>query len=186
MTYLRAACFSLLLAASAQTASAQLMVIGKGDAAQCYSHAKQGNKGSYSALETCENALDQNLMAKDYAATRVNYGILQMRKENYADALENYEAALEVLPTLTEAHVNRAAALIHLERLDEALISINTALEDVESQTRPAALVNRALLYDRQENYSAAYRDLKAADQLAPDWEMVDRLLARYTVKPKS
>lgn len=186
MTYLRAACLSLILTAGATAASAQLVVIGKGDAARCYTYAKQGNQGSYSAIETCETALGENLMPKDHAATLVNQGILYMRKGEHSRAIENYTSALDILPNLTEAHVNMGAALIYLERFDEALVSINLSLEDEDSSTRAAALVNRAILYDHREDYTLAYRDLKAAELLAPDWDMIDNFLARYTVTPKS
>lgn len=186
MTLLRAVCFSLLIAASTSTASAQLLVLGEGDAAQCYRYAKQGNTGGRSAIKTCKAALEQAITTKDRAATHVNRGILLMRKEKHVQAIKDYQAALKLRPELTEAYVNLAAAQIHLDRLDDALISLNTALEDETSTTRPAALVNRAILYDRQEKYNLAYRDLKTAKLLNPDWDMIDALLAHYIVTPKT
>jgi len=169
----RALFLGLMIGAFATPATAQLLVIGKANAANCYDYAKRGDKGSRSALDTCNDALDENLPTKTRAATLVNRGILRMRKERYSDAIFDYESALELQSNLTEAHVNLAAALIYIEDYDGALRSINIALEDVESKTRPAALVNRAILYDRQEQYKLAYRDLKAADILKPDWDMV-------------
>jgi len=186
MTLFRATCFSLLFAASASTASAQLVVLGEGAAAQCYRYAIQGNQGSHTAIKTCTEAFGQGIAVKDRAATHVNRGILLMRKEKHTKAIKDYKAALKLRPKLTEAHVNLGAALIHLDELDDALIALNTALEDETSDTRPAALVNRAILYDRQEKYNLAYRDLKAADLLKPDWDMIDNLLARYTLIPKT
>jgi len=186
MTYLRTVCFSLFFVASASSASAQLVVLGEGDAAQCYNYTKLGNRGSRTAIKICDSALDQTLSVKDRAATHVNRGILQMRKGQQKQAIKDYQSALKIRPNLTEAHVNLGAAFIYLDQLDDALKAINTALEDKDSATRPAALVNRAILYDRQEKYNLAYRDLKAADILKPDWDMIDTLLARYEVMPKS
>jgi len=186
MKKIRVLCFSLILASQASVASAQLVVIGKGHAAQCFEYAKSANQGTRSATETCTEALNQPQTQKDRAATHVNRGILIMRKENYNDAIKDFNAALEINPNLTEAHVNMAAALIYQDKLEPALASINIALQDVDSDTRPAALLNRAVIYDRQEKYVLAYRDLKEAGTLKPNWEKVDQFLSRYTVIQKS
>lgn len=186
MTYLRAACFSLLLAASASTASAQMMVIGSGDATQCYNYAKSGNQGTHTALKTCTAAFTSLTSYNDMAATHVNRGILYMRKGDQTAATKDYETALEMDASLTEAYVNLGASLIHQDRLDEALVVLNTALEDTESDTRAAALVNRAIIHDRRDEARAAYFDLKAADALQPGWPLVETMLSRYTVVKKS
>lgn len=186
MKYVRATLLSALLLATASSASAQLIVIGTGDAAQCYNYAKAGNQGTLSAIKVCDSAFGQAISRNDVAATHVNRGILRMRKGDIADATQDYEAALEIKPDLTEAHVNLGAALIHQNRLDEALITLTRALEDVESETRAAALVNRAIIYDRRDEARAAYKDLKAAEMLKPDWDLVQTMLSRYKVVKKS
>jgi len=186
MSYFRALMFSFLILAFATPATAQSVVIGKGNAVICYDYAKSEDMGSRTAIQTCKEAFKDTLSTKDRAATYVNLGILLTRTENYADAISNYKSALDLRPNLTEAHVNMAAALIHQDQLDLALASIKVALQDVESETRSAALLNRTVIYDRQEKYVLAYKDLKEADALKPDWDMVERFLSRYTVIQKS
>ena len=186
MIYFRALIFSFLILAFSIPAAAQSVVIGKGNAGICYEYARSMDMGSRGALRTCNEALKEDLSVKNRAATYVNLGILLMRKEDFTDAITNYKSALELKPDLTEAHVNMGAALIYQDQLEPALAAINIALQDVDSDTRPAALLNRAVIYDRQEKYVLAYRDLKEAGTLKPNWEKVDQFLSRYTVIQKS
>lgn len=166
------------------TAHAQLVVQGKGSAAQCYDYALAGNKGSRTALETCDEALREILSRKDEAATFVNRGVLYMRKGDQEKAVADYEAALAIRPNLTQAYVNHAASLIRQQKYEAAIISLNRALEDEDSPTRAAALYNRAIALDSQDNYRGAYRDLKAALAIKPDWDIAKKMIARYEVKP--
>lgn len=165
-------------------AHAQLVVQGKGHAAQCYEYAMAGNQGSRSALSTCTDALDDVLSQRDRAASFVNRGVLYMRKGDQTKATMDYEAALAIRPNLTQAYVNHAASLIRQKKYDEALVSLNRALEDEDSPTRAAALYNRAIALDFKEDYKGAYRDLKAALAIKPDWDLALNLISRYDVRP--
>lgn len=177
------ACLALGFTAFAGTAHAQLVVKGNGDAALCYRYAIMGNKGSNSALETCSNAFTPLMSRKDEAATHVNRGVLYMRKGDQDSAAKDYEAALAIQPNLAEAHVNYAASLIRLQKYDAAMSSLNKALINPESSIRPEALYNRAIIMDRRENYKGAYRDLKAALALRPDWEPAVSMISRYEIQ---
>jgi Tfp pilus assembly protein PilF len=144
----------------------------------------RGNSGSQSAIDTCSDALKEHLTQQDQAATLVNRGILQMRKGNQKAASADYDAAIAIQPDLTEAYVNYGASLIRQKKFDEALVALNTALEDTESSTRPEALYNRAVVMDQTEQFMAAYRDAKAALALRPDWQPALDLIDRYEIKP--
>jgi lipoprotein NlpI len=50
----------------------------------------------------------------------------------------------------------------------------------------PEALYNRAVAYDRLENYKGAYKDLKQALVLRPDWEPALALLSGYQVQTRT
>ena len=186
MTYIRLTLVSLFAAACSTTASAQMVVLGSSHAAQCYKYVKADNQGSVSALQTCDDALNEVASTKNRAATFVNRGILHMRKGHQQMAISDYNAALKIKPDLTEAYVNLGASYIHQANQDLALDALNTALADEGHETRPVALANRAIVHDMREDYDAAYRDLKAAKALAPEWPLVDTLLARYTVTPRT
>lgn len=184
MKTFRLACLALGFTAFAGTAQAQLVVQGKGDATLCYRYALTGNKGSNSAIETCSDAFSTAMSRNDEAATYVNRGILYMRKGNQVRAAKDYESALAIKPNLTEAHVNYAASLIRLQKYDAAISSLDKALVDPDSPTRPEALFNRAIILDHQQNYKAAYYDLKAALTLRPEWEPAVAMISRYQVRP--
>jgi len=184
MKTLRLTVLALGMSAFASASHAQIVVHGKGDALICYEYSAYGNEGSRSAIKTCSKALDQALSLNDEAATLVNRGILYMRKGDQASASADYNAAIALKPTLTEAYVNYGASLIRQKKYDAALKALNTALEDTESSTRPEALYNRAVVMDQRNMYTEAYRDAKAALALRPDWQPALDLIARYKVQP--
>jgi len=183
MKTLPLACLILGFTSFASTAQAQLVVHGKGDAVVCYEYSARGNTGSRSAIETCTDALTQVLSQKDRAATFVNRGILLMRKGEQEKASKDYQSAIEIKPELTEAYVNYGASLIRQGEFDAALERLNFALKDTESATRPEALYNRAIILDRREDYKGAYRDLKEALALRPQWSPALDLIDRYEVR---
>ena len=174
---LLAAIFSL----SAASASAQVIVQNGGAARDCYMSTKTGNKGRIGAIETCKSALSEFLPAIDLAATHVNLGVLYMRKGDYADAQTHYTKAIEMRPKLAEAYINYAASLVYTGNYSAAIAAIDTAIE-LGTVKMPEALYNRAIAYDRLENYKGAYKDLKQALVLRPDWEPALKLLAGYQV----
>jgi Tfp pilus assembly protein PilF len=183
MKTLRLACLILGFTSFASVAQAQLVVQGKGDAVLCFEYSARGNTGSRSAIETCTDALTQALSKKDRAATFVNRGILLMRKGDQKRASKDYQSAIDINSELTEAYVNYGASLIRQGEFDAALEKLNIALNDTKSRTRPEALYNRAIILDRQENYKAAYYDLKEALTLRPAWAPALDLIDRYEVR---
>ena len=172
------------LLAFAGPAHAQLIVQGRGHAAKCYGYAVSGNTGTRSAIQTCDAAFSDYLSKKDEAATYVNRGVLHMRKGDQIRASEDYEAALSIDPDLTEAHVNYSASLIRQEKYNDALDAIEKALSDPESKIRPEALYNRAIIFHQKEDYPRAYRDLRAALVLRPNWKPAVERLENYEVRP--
>lgn len=179
---LLASIFSLTMTA---TASAQVVVQGGGAARDCYMSTKAGNPGRIGAIQTCQAALSEFLPAKDMAATHVNLGVLLMRKGDYAEAQTHYAKAIEMRPNLAEAHINHAASLIYTSDYSSAVASIDKAIE-LGTNKMPEALYNRAVAYDRLQNYKGAYKDLKQALALRPDWEPALELLSGYQVTSRA
>ncbi|WP_409432544.1 tetratricopeptide repeat protein [Litorimonas sp. RW-G-Af-16] len=173
---------ALVSCAIASTAQAQIVVLGNGAAHDCYISTKSGNSGTADAIKLCSDALGDALSKKDRAATHVNRGVLQMRKGEYAAAKADYEIALKMKPELTEAYINYGATLLYLNETDAALTALNTAIDDLGADQIPEALYNRALVHDRQENFKAAYYDLKRALELRPDWTPAQTAIGRYSV----
>jgi tetratricopeptide (TPR) repeat protein len=175
---LLASIFSLSVTA---TVSAQVIVQGGGAARDCYMSTKSGNPGRIGAIQTCHTALSEFLPTKDMAATHVNLGVLLMRKGDYTEAQTYYAKAIEMRPNLAEAHINHAASLIYTADYSAAIASIDKAIE-IGTEKMPEALYNRAVAYDRLQNYKGAYKDLKQALILRPDWEPALALLSGYQV----
>jgi len=179
---LLASVFSLIMTTSA---SAQVVVQGGGAARDCYISTKAGNPGRIGAIQTCKAALSEFLPAKDMAATHVNLGVLLMRKGDYAEAQSHYAKAIKIRPNLAEAHINHAASQIYTADYNAAVKSIDTAIE-VGTHKMPEALYNRAVAYDRLQNYKGAYNDLKQALLLRPDWEPAIELLSGYQITTRA
>ena len=86
---------------------------------------------------------------------------------------------------MTAASVNRSAALILLERYQEARETVDQALPLASGLELQRALFNRALANEALGDIKAAYRDLKRAVELDPQFEEAKVELARYTVRGK-
>lgn len=176
-------CLTALLA---QTATAQLLVMGDGAAKECYERVKFGDPGRGKTITNCEAALDDiSLRKKDRAATHVNVGILYMRAKRFEKSQEHYDSALKIAGDLPEIHINLSANYIYTGQYEKALASANKGIE-LGTEKMPEALFNRAMAYDHLERYNEAYRDLKRALELRPDWPPALRAIDNYEVAPKS
>ncbi len=177
---------AIFISGIALTSYAQVIVSGKGPQQICYEKALYGNSGTKAAIQSCNEGLERALSSKDKAATYVNRGILYMRKSEYNAARADYENAIATNPNLPEAYMNYGAVLIHLNENDAALEALNTAINDFDSQHLHQALYNRAIIYDRKDNFRDAYLDLKRALELRPDWEDAKTAITRYKVVTKT
>lgn len=177
---------SIFSFSTAAIASAQVVINGTGMAHDCYLSAKTGNSGSITAIRTCKEALAESfLRRRDEAATHINLGILLMRKGDNTQAQIHFEKAIALRPQTPEAYINYGASLIYTGKYQAAIQAINTAIE-LDTKKMPEALFNRAVAYDRLENYKGAYNDLKQALVLRPDWEPALALLSGYQVTTRA
>jgi tetratricopeptide (TPR) repeat protein len=169
----------------ATPASAQMLVLGKSQAAECYQRVLMQDQGSQTAKRVCEKALKDDLAPKDEAATYVNLGVLQMRSGRFEESRDSYTQALKIAPKLPEAYINYGAALFYMGHYDES-VDANTQAIDLDTRKMAEALYNRGLAYDALQNYKAAYLDFQKALSLKPDWELAKSALSRYDVKTRS
>ncbi len=167
------------------TTFAQVIIHGDGAPRQCYVSVKLGDPGRPSTIRSCVEALKTpGLNKKNLAAMNTNIGILHMRAGNLDQAKEWYDNSLEIAPNIAETYVNYSAALIHLNDPRKAIEMASKALE-FETDKRPEALYNRAIAYDRIDDYNRAYRDLKQALTLRPEWPAALKAIDNYIVAPK-
>ena len=93
-------------------------------------------------------------------------------KENYREALEHLDEALEMadknnLQLLNKIYVNRGAALQKQNKYEEALNNYSKALDI--NQTNPNVFVYRGNIYYKRENYENALDDFKKVLELDPN-----------------
>lgn len=177
-------CVAFCVVGFPQSAFAQSVVFGSGDAQICYMHVKTGDPGRAATIRVCEKALKgSELSKKDTAATYVNLGILHMRAKDNEQAQKAFNAAINLRPTLAESHINHAASLIYTGDYHGALKAVNTGI-DLGTNKMPEALFNRAVAYDYLRRYDEAYADLKNALALRPNWPPALRAIGNYDVTP--
>ena len=181
----------LLIAATAtalmaETASAQVFIIGEGLGVECYQEAKRNTSNFRIAEDICTRALrEQAMTRKNRAATYVNRGVLRMRAGKYAESLGDYNEALKLQPELPEAFLNKGAALIYSKDFSSALSPLDRAIE-LESTDLFAAHYNRAIARENIGNINGAYDDFQTALELKPGWDLAERQLTRFTFEDAS
>lgn len=163
-------------------AGAQTLVLGETKAGACYRHAL-AQRGDHRALADCDEALDDTLvLRRDRAATHVNRGIVLMHsgeEEAALAAFDEAEATGRIDPQTLA--LNRSSALIRLGRAGEALAQ--TAIVIDAGQDKIAeAWFNRGVALEMLGDVSGAYEAFSQAASHRPDWPMVQRELARFTV----
>lgn len=172
------AALAIFLAGSAQAATT---VLGVSQASECAAAAESG-RSDRSAVAVCEGALANEIMtSRDRAKTLINHGVMMMRQLNWNAALTDLDASIALQPDIGEAYVNRGAVMIGLRRYQEGLDMINRGLVlGIEDPAK--AYYNRGLAHEGLENARDAYLDYQQAVTLAPNWDMPQQQLLRFTV----
>jgi tetratricopeptide (TPR) repeat protein len=104
-------------------------------------------------------------VARD-AATWNENGLLYSAQNNYNDAIDSFNRAIEQDPQFIEAYNNRGFAYFKLNNYQEAIKDYNKAIELNPKYT--AAYNNRSLAYRRIEDYQQALKDANKAIELDP------------------
>ena len=173
-----AALAAMSLAGQSQAATT---VLGNGLAGFCSQAAKAGDDDQPS-LEVCTLALETEAMSRrDRAGTYVNRGVIKMRRQDYADAHADFNTAIRLQPDMGEAYINRGGALVGQKRYMEALLDIDKGLT-LNPEEPEKAYYNRGLANEGLDDVKAAYFDYLRALELAPQWEIPQRELRRFSV----
>ena len=95
-----------------------------------------GNLEVAELKKTVNTAGSEILLNPDDLEARLNRGQALVGLQQYAEALADFDAVLELDPESDQAYMGRAGALVGLERYEEALAAFDAALE---LNTEPAA-----------------------------------------------
>lgn len=169
---------------TAGAAQAAVFVVGGAYAEFCYESAR-AERGTSEALEQCSLALrDEPLSRRNRAATLVNRGIVYSNRDDAANALEDFDAAIALDPALAEGHTNRAAALLEAGDYRGALDSVSRGLALGPNDPAKAHYIS-AVAHEELGEVRAAYEDYRRAAELAPGWQQAQLELARFRVETR-
>jgi Tfp pilus assembly protein PilF len=179
-----ASAMSLAFIALSPPAVAQhaVTVYGGGLARDCYEAVSKERLPSAQALKICNLALEEELSRNNRAATHINRGILFMRQQSHALALQDYEAALKLAPDMPEAKINLGAMFYHVGRYSDAVAALNDGVKVKDAETRATAYYNRALAHERLGDVEAAYADYNRALAVQPGFDLAAKQLKRFTL----
>jgi tetratricopeptide (TPR) repeat protein len=173
MRFVLIGCALLIATAPAQAA---LNVLGPTMARECY-EAAQSNSGNGAAV--CDRALgNEQITARDKAATLVNRGIIYNDGRRLDLAIADFNAAIGIDPDLGEAYLNRGNAYFFRREFSEALSDYSKAI-DLKIGNLDYAYYDRALVYEMMNRLDEAKSDLQSALGLSPHFKAAsDRLSA--------
>lgn len=167
---------------AASPALAAVAVVGNSAARTCYEAAESRAAPTFASIRTCDEALRQDVSQYDIVATYVNRGILKARMGRVAEAIVDYDEALELNPNEPEAYLNKGFAMLHLPAVErEAKPMFDTAL--AKKTRRPElAYYGRAVAHELNGDVRSAYYDYRQASRLDPKWRDPKTELARFKV----
>jgi tetratricopeptide (TPR) repeat protein len=164
-----------MLIGAAAPAGAAMNVFGSTIARECYEAAMSGG-GNGASL--CQRALSNDEMtARDKAATYVNRGIIYNTSRQLDLSLADFNAALAIDPKLGEAYLNRGNTHFFRRQFDEALADYSKAIE-LKISNIDYAYYNRALVYEALSRLPEAKANLAAALAITPEFKAASDRLA--------
>ena len=168
-----------------QDAFAQTVVSrGIGLAHDCFILAKTGHDPR-DGVYTCDQALREEMLSqKDRAATHDNRGVMLDQLGKSEAALDDFNAAIRLDPSLGDPHVNLGSMMIKARKLDEALVHINKGL-DLGMSFPHIGYYDRAVAEQLMGRYKDAYYDYKKVLELEPEFKQASERLKDFTVVRK-
>jgi tetratricopeptide (TPR) repeat protein len=168
-----------------QPAQAAVAVVGTGNARVCSLAAQRLPKTQADiqhAIEACDTALSaERLDLHDQAGSHINRGILLTAQRDYANAMDDFDAAIHMMPGLGEGYVDRGAIQLAMKRYADAIADIDQGLARNTAEPEKAYF-DRGLAREALDDIQGAYHDYLRAAQLKPDWSQPRIELTRFTV----
>lgn len=179
---MRAILFAAVAAVAAPAGvSAAVTIVGAGNAAAC-SRAAVGTIDARPGGAYCDAALkEDNLSARDRAATLVNRGIVRLRTRDRRSAMADFDQAAALEPSLGEAYANKAILLLN-EGEAESAATLFTRAIDLGTEKPEIAYYGRGVANEQLGRIAAAYGDYSMAARLKPRWAEPRLELTRFKV----
>lgn len=159
--------------------AASTYIFNESPALQCYLEADKRSP-PYS-VEDCDLALDHEpLSLKNRAATFSNRGIVHRKLNNWEKALKDQDMAIELMPELSGAHINRGNILMAMKRYPEAMEAFDESIA-LTDENLPLAYYNRALLFRLLGDQKSAKDDASRAAELDPLQDQYETLASELS-----
>ena len=157
-----------------------LTVIGNPDADDCYRATILPYLAAEHSIVSCNLALNtRRVSGRDRASILVNRGILYNHMGEYAAALGDLNAALELVSDYPEAYINRGNAFFYTGQVERAIADYNQAIQR-RSVKRHTAYYNRGLVNEPQRQPGRAFADFVRANELRPGWVLAAGRVEHY------
>jgi tetratricopeptide (TPR) repeat protein len=166
------------LVGAASQANAVVLVLGGGAGSKCYATAEFGDP--FQAFDICTRALSgQEMSVRDRAATYINRSVVRLRVHDWTGALADTDLSIARVSNLGEAYVNRGAALLNLNKPQDALGDLNKAIT-IGLDKMHLAYYNRGLAKEKLNDMRGAFADYKKALDLDPTFATAADELKRF------
>jgi len=195
MKFALAASLNIALLAGGTASQAAVAVLGGGMAESCYKAARNsvaapdqrvdftGTRVGMDPIQMCTLALrSEALGTRGRAGTYTNRGVLLFVDNSFEAALSSFDKAINLDDDIAEAHINRGASLVAMQRWAEGLEALTVGLK-MNPNEAEKAYYNRAIANEELGNVREAYLDYRKAAELKPEWEQPRIQLTRFTVE---
>jgi len=161
---------SFTLAGLGEARGQSAFILGDNPDAKACFEAASSSDGSRTAVERCTQALRSGgLSARDRAATFSNRGVVHQSGGRRAEAVRDYDEAIEIAPDLGAPYVNRGNVRYAQGDYASAVEDYSRAIE-VGLPQMALAHYNSGLARLKLGEAEAARADFEMAAELAPDW----------------
>jgi tetratricopeptide (TPR) repeat protein len=143
-----------------------------------------GSRLGVEPVEICTLAIRTADSAMNRAASYNNRGVMLFAQGLIADALADFEEAINVDDTLGQAYVNRGYTLMALQRWADSIPAFDRGIA-LGSGEQAKAHFNRGIAHEELGHVREAYQDYMKAAELDPLWEEPKQELTRFTVRSR-
>jgi tetratricopeptide (TPR) repeat protein len=169
---------------AAPPAFAGALVVGAGVDRECYEQtlSQPTPMRNIAALKICDTAVEDHAVnTYNRAAAFVNRADILLRMGRFPEAISDSEKAIALDPEIGAGHLNRGAGMIGLQRYDEAVASLNRAVE-LGTAKLQLAYFDRGMAKEYLGDMRGAYYDYRKAAELDPSFQLASSQLSRFTV----
>ncbi|MBC7768520.1 MAG: tetratricopeptide repeat protein [Phycisphaerales bacterium] len=139
-----------------------------------------GGDSTDATIEACTRALNYRRISREgQVQVLVNRGVTHMRRQQNDLAVADFDAVIGLDRENAEAHLNRGAALVQLQRYGPAISALTEAL-GLGVREPHKAYFNRGIARESLGDLRGAFEDYSTALDIYPDWGPASAELARF------